>query len=193
MMEAGGSNPSTPVPVASALLPQPSPKHEEPTEVECTSDSEECFRDPTIGGVAIALTHGSVLFEVAKRELHATTSLIKPVRQHPTRISLVFYQHKHMNFRHHGLEEYERKMQARQEEAEETARLNGETPPPRKGRKRRLSTSDDTVIPDKTKIKYNTDSKKVPTKGAPTPSTSTVTTLTSTAFPTVTGPYQKWV
>ena len=143
--------------------------------------------------MAVALTHGSVLFEVAKRELHATTSIRKPLRQKPTRVSLVFYQHKHMNFRHHGLEEYERKMQARQDEAEEMARLNGETPPPRKGRKRRLSASDDTVIPDKTKIKYTMESKKVPTKHAQTPFTNAITTLASTAFPTVTGPYQKWV
>ncbi|XP_022088484.1 methylcytosine dioxygenase TET2-like isoform X2 [Acanthaster planci] len=191
LMEAAGPSPSNPTP--SALPPQPSPKPEEPQEIECISDSEECFRDPTIGGVAIALSHGSILFEAAKRELHATTSIRNPHRQKPTRISLVFYQHKHMNFRHHGLEEYERKMQARQDEAEETARLNGETPPPRKGRKRRLSASDDTVIPDKTKVKCSSASKKVPTKHAQTPVTNTVTTLASTAFPTVTGPYQKWV
>lgn len=79
-------------------------------EITEINDNVECFQDAQLGGVGIALEHGSVLIECAKHEMHATSSLKKPNRKNPTRITLIFYQHRNLNRHRHGIEEWEEKM-----------------------------------------------------------------------------------
>jgi len=79
------------------------------------TENEHSFADPQIGGVAVALGHGSILFEVAKKELHSTTALKQPDRRDPKRISLVFYQHKNLNFINHGFDEWDRRLAAKKQ------------------------------------------------------------------------------
>ena len=66
------------------------------------TDCQEILSNPEIGGVALALPHGSLCLEVAKEELHATTALQQPDRRHPNRIGCIFYQHRNLHFPQHG-------------------------------------------------------------------------------------------
>ncbi|KAM6964824.1 methylcytosine dioxygenase TET3 [Aplochiton taeniatus] len=166
----------------------------EDDEDDVWSDSEHNFLDPNIGGVAVAPAHGSILIECARRELHATTPLKKPNRSHPTRISLVFYQHKNMNQPMHGLALWEAKMKMlaeralqRQQEAvllglsqEEIKALN---------KKRKWGAAALGASPGPAK-----DKREGPaTRLAPTLHTNTSVTVAPYAFTQVTGPYSHFV
>ncbi|KAK3090666.1 hypothetical protein FSP39_013527 [Pinctada imbricata] len=161
----------------------------DPTVVKCEMQyNEDAFHDPEIGGVAIALQHGAVLFEVAKRELHATTGLRYPNRYAPTRISLVFYQHKNLNYFHHGWHEYVRKceiLRKRRQDAANNSDLTQEEPKKKKHKK-----DVDITKTSAAKYKYMWEA---PVVHGNTFTTDSVITRFIDPQPMVTGPYQRWV
>ncbi|XP_034027129.1 methylcytosine dioxygenase TET3 [Thalassophryne amazonica] len=163
---------------------------------EVWSDSEHNFLDPNIGGVAVAPAHGSILIECARRELHATTPLKKPDRSHPTRISLVFYQHKNLNQPMHGLALWEAKMKILAERAlqrQQEAALLGLSQEDIKalGKKRKWGATVAGASPGPGQTK---DKREGPTtRLASTFQTTSVVTVSPYAFTRLTGPYTHFV
>ncbi|XP_059422581.1 methylcytosine dioxygenase TET3-like isoform X1 [Carassius carassius] len=150
---------------------------------EVWSDSEHNFLDRDIGGVAVAPSHGSILIECARRELHATTPILRPNRTHPTRISLVFYQHKSLNAPGHGLQQYEAKMAEKAREKEEVEHL---------GLNNRSKEMDwDTESENET---YPEERHKlqVPTRQSLTVSRDGIIMSAPYSLTHVTGPYNRW-
>ncbi|XP_029366037.1 methylcytosine dioxygenase TET3 isoform X2 [Echeneis naucrates] len=171
-------------------------KGREEEEDEVWSDSEHNFLDPNIGGVAVAPAHGSILIECARRELHATTPLKKPNRSHPTRISLVFYQHKNLNQPMHGLALWEAKMKLLAERAlqrQQEAALLGLSQEDIKalGKKRKWGATAAGASPGPGQSK---DRREGPvTRVASTFHTTSMVTVSPYAFTRLTGPYSHFV
>ncbi|XP_077053259.1 methylcytosine dioxygenase TET3 isoform X2 [Siphateles boraxobius] len=150
---------------------------------EVWSDSEHNFLDRNIGGVAVAPSHGSILIECARRELHATTPILRPDRTHPTRISLVFYQHKSLNAPGHGLQQWEAKMAEKAREKEEAERL---------GLHDRSKAMDSDTESENETCAEERHKFQVPTRQSLTVTRDGVVMSSPYSLTHVTGPYNRW-
>ncbi|XP_021115152.1 methylcytosine dioxygenase TET1 isoform X2 [Heterocephalus glaber] len=145
---------------------------------EYWSDSEHIFLDASVGGVAIAPTHGSVLIECARRELHATTPVANPNRNHPTRLSLVFYQHKNLNKPQHGFELNKIKFEAKEA----------------KNKKTKASEQKEQAADEGTALFLEVNElNQIPSHKALTLTHDNIVTVSPYALTHVAGPYNHWV
>ncbi|XP_059026068.1 methylcytosine dioxygenase TET1 isoform X2 [Mustela lutreola] len=145
---------------------------------EYWSDSEHIFLDANIGGVAIAPAHGSVLIECARRELHATTPVEHPNRNHPTRLSLVFYQHKNLNKPQHGFELNKIKFEAKEA----------------KNKKMKASEQKDQAASEGPELSPEVNElNQIPSHKALTLTHDNIVTVSPYALTHVAGPYNHWV
>ncbi|XP_045883640.1 methylcytosine dioxygenase TET1 [Meles meles] len=145
---------------------------------EYWSDSEHIFLDANIGGVAIAPAHGSVLIECARRELHATTPVEHPNRNHPTRLSLVFYQHKNLNKPQHGFELNKIKFEAKEA----------------KNKKMKASEQKDQAANEGPELSPEVNElNQIPSHKALTLTHDNIVTVSPYALTHVAGPYNHWV
>ena len=173
----------SPLPLPPQTLPL---EPEEVKQEEVWSDSEHNFLDHNIGGVAVAPSHGSILIECARRELHATTPILRPNRSHPTRISLVFYQHKSLNEPGHGMAMWDAKMAKREREREEEAeRLRMEDGKNGAGGVELQEGAEEEAQEARRAM-------NVPTRQAWTLPRDGVITVSPYALTQVTGPYNRW-